>query len=93
MTNKYLTAEEAHQWGIVAKVVQPDMLLDTAMDLAIEIAKMPPLSIRAIKEVVNRGFEGYEYSRQVLGNLQTTEDAKEGAKAFMEKREPCFQGR
>jgi enoyl-CoA hydratase len=93
MTNRYLSAEEAHQWGLVAKVVPHDKVMDAAMELAHEIKKMPPLSIKAIKEAVNRGMEGYEYSRQVFARLQQTEDAKEGAQAFLEKREPHFQGR
>jgi enoyl-CoA hydratase/carnithine racemase len=91
--DRYLTAEEAHQWGLVNEVVPLDKLMDTAMRLAYEIKKMPPLSIKAIKEAVNRGFEGYEYSRQVMAKLRATEDAREGAQAFMEKREPSFVGR
>jgi len=91
--DRYLTAEEAYRWGIVNEVVPPDQVMDTAIRLADEIKKMPPLSIKAIKEAVNRGFEGYEYSRQVTANLRATEDAREGAQAFMEKREPNFVGR
>ena len=93
MTNRYLSAEEAHEWGLVTKVVSHDKLMDAAMELANEIKNMPPLSIKAVKEAVNRGMEGYEYSRQVMANLQQTEDAREGARAFLEKREPHFQGR
>jgi len=93
MTNRYLSAQEAHQWGLVAKVVPHEKLMDAAMELANEIKKMPPLSIKAVKEAVNRGMEGYEYSRQVFANLQQTEDAREGARAFLEKREPHFQGK
>jgi enoyl-CoA hydratase/carnithine racemase len=93
MTNRYLSAQEAHQWGLVAKVVPHEKVMDAAMELANEIKKMPPLSIKAIKEAVNRGMEGYEYSRQVFANLQQTEDAREGARAFLEKREPHFQGK
>lgn len=93
MTNRYLSAEEAHQWGLVAKVVPHEKVMDAAMELANEIKKMPPLSIKAIKEAVNRGMEGYEYSRQVFANLQQTEDAREGARAFLEKREPHFLGK
>jgi len=93
MTNKYLSAEEAYQWGLVTKVVPQEKLMNAAMELAGEIKKMPPLSIRAVKEAVNRGMEGYEYACQVMVNLSQTEDAKEGALAFMQKREPNFQGR
>jgi len=79
--------------GLVTKVVPHEKLIDEAIELANEIAKMPPLSIKAIKEAVNRGIEGYEYASQVIANLQRTEDFKEGTRAFMEKREPVFKGR
>jgi len=91
--DKYLTAQEAYQWGIVNRVVPLDKLMDAAMEFADEIKKMPPLSIKAVKEAVNRGFEGYEYSREVLAYLRSTEDFKEGVRAFMEKREPRFKGK
>jgi len=93
MTNKYLSAEEAYQWGLVTRVVPQEKLMDACMELANEIKKMPPLSIKAVKEAVNRGMEGYEYARQVMTNLSQTEDAKEGALAFLQKREPHFQGK
>lgn len=92
--DRYLTAEESYQWGIVNKVVPLEKVMDTAMELANEIKEMPPLSIRAIKEAVNRGgFDGYEYSQQVIASLAATEDAIEGTQAFMEKREPKFKGK
>jgi len=93
MTCRYISAEEAYQWGLVTKVVPHEKLLDESLELANEIAKMPPLSITAIKEAVNRGMEGYEYANQVMANLQRTEDFREGTRAFMEKREPVFRGR
>ena len=93
MTGRFLSAEEACQWGLVTKVVPHEKLMDKAMELANEIAKMPPLSIKAIKEAVNRGMGGYEYASQVIANLKRTEDFKEGTRAFMEKREPVFKGR
>jgi enoyl-CoA hydratase/carnithine racemase len=91
--DRYLSSQEAYQWGIVNQVVPFEKLIDAALELAHEIKKMPPLSIKAIKEAVNRGMEGYEYSRQILNNLRATEDAKEGLQAFIEKREPRFKGR
>ena len=93
MTSKYLSAEEAYQWGLVTKVVPSEKLMDAAMELANEIRKMPPLSIKAVKEAVNRGIEGYEYAYQVIANLSQTEDFREATQAFMEKREPHFQGK
>jgi len=93
MTNRYLSAKEAYDWGILARVVPPEKVMDAALDLANEIKMMPPLSIKAVKEAVNRGMEGYEYASQVVSNLLRTEDCEEGMSAFMEKREPHFKGR
>lgn len=93
MTRRFLSAQEAYEWGIVTKVVSHEMLMDAAFALAEEIKKMPPLSVKAVKQAVNMGMAGYEYAQQVLGNLQKSQDAKEGARAFLEKREPRFEGR
>ena len=93
MTGRFISAEEAYQWGLINRVVPHEKLMDAAMELANQIAKMPPLSIKAIKEIVNKGVEGYDYSCQIVTDLQQTEDFKEGTEAFMEKREPVFRGK
>lgn len=93
MTNRSLSAQEAHEWGLVARVVPEGKVMEAALALAEEIRAMPPLSIKAVKEAVNRGMDGYEYACRVFENLMQTEDAKEGAQAFLEKRKPHFKGR
>jgi enoyl-CoA hydratase len=57
MTSRYVPAEEAYRWGLLTKVVAPEELMPAAMELANTIAQKPPLSIRAIKEGVNRGIQ------------------------------------
>lgn len=93
MTKKFVSAEEAVQWGFVTKVVPHEQLMDATFELADEIKRMPPLSIRAVKKAVNRGMDGYELAEYVLDLLQNTEDAKEGTRAFLEKRNPVFKGK
>jgi len=92
MTKRLLSAEEAYQWGLITRVVPHDKLMEAAMELAEEIKRMPPLSIKAIKETINKGMEDYGESCRIFTNLQQTKDAKEGVRAFLEKREPVFQG-
>ena len=93
MTGRSLRAREAYEWGLVSKVVPDGKVMEAALALAGEIKDMPPLSIKAVKEAVNKGMGGYEYACQVFANLRQTEDAREGAQAFLEKRKPRFKGR
>jgi len=93
MTRRYVSAEEAVQWGFVSKVVPSVDLLDAAFELADEIKQMPPLSLRAIKKAVNCGMGGYELAEHAMNSLQYSDDAEEGITAFLEKRKPIFKGR
>lgn len=93
MTRKFVSAEEAVRWGFVTKVVPHDKLMEAAFELAEEIKKMPPLSLRAVKKAVNQGMQGYEFAEYIMDSLQKSEDASEGMNAFLEKRDPAFKGR
>ena len=97
-TGDMIDAPEAERIGLVSKVVPHDLLMDEARSLARRIAENPPLAVQRIKEAVRRGL-GYdvkalgEYVTSSLAILFETEDHKEGAASFLEKRKPTFQGR
>jgi enoyl-CoA hydratase/carnithine racemase len=93
MTRKFVSAEDAVRWGFVSKIVPHDKLMEAAFELAEEIKKMPPLSIKAVKKAVNQGMQGYEFAEYIMDSLQKSEDASEGTSAFLEKREPAFKGK
>ena len=97
-TGKFISAEEAARIGLLNKVVEPEKLLDEAMEMARLIANKPVLGVRAAKEAINSGLnmvlsEGLEVEAYHWSYLCGTEDQKEGASAFIEKRKPEFKGR
>ncbi len=102
LTGRWMDAEEAHRWGLVSRVVPAAELMDQAMNLARELAAGPPLVQAAIKEVV-REAENMKFqdalNRITKSQFKTVEilyqsdDQREGARAFAEKRDPVWKGR
>jgi enoyl-CoA hydratase len=98
LTGRLLTAEEAHFYGLVNKVVPIEMYLTEATNLALEIARMSPVAVRLAKEAINRSYEthldeGLHFERKNFYLAFASEDQKEGMKAFIEKRKPDFKGK
>jgi len=98
LTGRRLTAREALDRGLVARVVAPEVVLDEAKRLAREIAKQAPLAVQAAKAAVvaasDRALEaGLKAEREAFYALFDTRDQKEGMRAFAEKRAPAFSGK
>jgi enoyl-CoA hydratase len=90
-------APRAMEMGLLNAVVSEDALLDTAFDYAARITKNAPLAVQATKRSVLEGLkvdmrEAYRNESQIAKEVFATEDAKEGPRAFAEKRVPKWSG-
>ncbi len=97
-TGDVIDAREAERIGLVSRVVPPDELRAAAIEIARKIAANPPIAMRYMKEGLRKSVhasmqEMGEYVGSSLAYLFTTEDHKEGAMSFVERREPVFRGR
>ena len=89
-------ASTAEGWGLVNEVIPAEGLLARARELALEIAQNAPLAVQVAKQLVNGalGFETGSTLEALAGGLAaSTEDAREGVAAFIERREPKYTGR
>jgi enoyl-CoA hydratase len=98
LTGDAISADEAHRIGLVNRVVPAAELAAEARKLAAALAEKAPVAARYIIDAVNRGLEmsGTEaelYEATLFGLLSTTEDMREGTRAFLEKRKPQFKGK
>ena len=101
-TGRRINAAEAKHWGLINEIVPADKLMIRARELAAQLAAGPPLVFAAIKEVaretahlpVQQAFDMVTKRRlKTVDALYSSDDQKEGARAFAEKRAPIWKGR
>jgi enoyl-CoA hydratase len=98
LTAEAFPASRALALGLLNEIVPEAELVDRALGWARRITANAPLAVQATKESVLRGLavdqkEGYRIESELAGRIFSSEDAKEGPKAFAEKREPVWRGR
>lgn len=98
LTGQAVSGREAYAMGLASDVVDDDKVLPTALKLADQISKMPPLAVEQMKEVVLAGQDApletaLMLERKAFQLLFDSKDQKEGMAAFFEKRKPEYQGR
>jgi enoyl-CoA hydratase len=98
LTGKFISAEEAYNYGLVNMVVPIELYMEEALKLAGTIAEMSPIAAMLAKESVNRSFEthldeGLHFERKNFYLAFASEDQKEGMQAFVEKRKADFKGK
>lgn len=87
-----ISAKKALEYGMVNKVVPHEDLMNACVEVAEKIKLISPLSVKYMKQGVNRGLGGYEFRDEAIDALSRSEDFREGTRAFMEKRPPRFKG-
>ena len=98
LTGEPIDAERAAQLGIASRLTEPGEALAGARELAALIARNGPLAIDATKRIVEASAdwpadEAWQRQGEIAGPVFASEDAREGATAFAEKRDPIWQGR
>ncbi|HEX3833126.1 MAG TPA: crotonase/enoyl-CoA hydratase family protein [Solirubrobacteraceae bacterium] len=98
LTGDPLSAERAYELGMVNRLAEPGHALETALELAAQIAVNAPLGLIGSKRILNESLdwpdsEFFERQQPISGPIFDSEDAKEGATAFAEKRAPVWRGR
>jgi len=97
LTGDPMPAERFYELGVVNRLAEPGSSVDVALGLAADLAKNGPLALAASKRILQEQFdwsseEMWERQREIAGPVMASADAREGASAFKEKRDPVWTG-
>jgi enoyl-CoA hydratase len=98
LTGDWMPAERFHEFGLVNRLAEPGAAVDVAMELAAQLSKSGPLALIGSKQILQEQFdwssdEMWQKQAEITGPVMASEDAKEGASAFKEKRDPVWKNR
>ena len=98
LTGNLMPARRLYDVGWINRVVPLDKLMPTAMEIAQVLVENAPLSVRAAKEAMYKAMDvgrqkGLDEAKKIYEKVYNSEDAKEGPRAFAEKRKPVWKGR
>jgi enoyl-CoA hydratase len=98
LTGDFIDGQRAYELGLINRVTEPGAAVDTALELAETIAANAPLALRASKQIVAQAqdwdeAEAWRNQDKIAAPVMTSEDAREGATAFADKRAPEWKGR
>jgi enoyl-CoA hydratase len=98
LTGDFMPAERFHEFGLVNRLAEPGSAVDVALELAEQLSKSGPLALIGSKRILQEQWDWtnedmWQKQAEITGPVFVSEDAKEGASAFKEKREPVWKGR
>lgn len=98
LRNRTLGADELATWGLVEEVVEDGQALKAGLELAVELASVPPLALMRLRRLVDAATrhglaDHLDLEKQLVAELWPTADFREGVGAFFDRRKPQFEGR
>jgi 2-(1,2-epoxy-1,2-dihydrophenyl)acetyl-CoA isomerase len=94
---RFFDAKEALEMGLISRVLPPEKLMSTAMEIAKDFGERPPMALRLAKELISKGAflhglaEALSLEQEFFARCQASFEHQEAVRAFLEKRKPDFK--